>query len=189
MSVDDATPERLKSHFVGWQCRLRQMAMRKDGGRPSQGMRARAIQSGGEEISPGIIMLLLPKDTGESTYFFRHQTRRSHDPREVYDKVIEYLQGTHYQSARSFSDVMTASFSAGSETAAALLDKGECILEFAQFNQFYRMLCRLEDVATDDPLYDATYWHNRAFNPNLGDDVKVISFAPDWSSAQADPTP
>lgn len=31
----------LRDDFIAWQCRIRQIAMRQDGGRPSPGMRDR----------------------------------------------------------------------------------------------------------------------------------------------------
>ena len=37
----------LRREFIGWQCRLRQMAARESGGRPSSGMRPRVIDPRG----------------------------------------------------------------------------------------------------------------------------------------------
>jgi hypothetical protein len=38
-------------------------------------------------------------------------------------------------------------------------------------------------LAEADPLYQATFWHNKLFNPNLPGRVQVLSFAPDWMHA------
>jgi hypothetical protein len=189
MSVQDVTPERIRSHFVGWQCRIRQIAMRKENGRPSTGMRPRIVLAGGEELSSGVVILMVPEAPEESTDFFRHQVRRTHDPRQVYEKVLEYLQSTHYQSARGFSDTMTATFAGDSDTARILIEAGECILEFSQFNQFYRLLCAVEELPATNAAHAATLWHNRAFNPNLSDAAHILAFRPDWRSAHADPMP
>ncbi|MCH7795324.1 MAG: hypothetical protein IH900_09330, partial [Proteobacteria bacterium] len=35
----EAAQAALRDHFLGWQCRLRQMAVRQAGGRPTSGMR------------------------------------------------------------------------------------------------------------------------------------------------------
>ena len=43
----------LRREFLGWQCRLRQMAARESGGRPSSGMRPRVTTREGHEIAPG----------------------------------------------------------------------------------------------------------------------------------------
>ena len=42
----------LHQQFLGWQCRVRQLAVREAGGRPSAGMRPRVTTTAGEEISP-----------------------------------------------------------------------------------------------------------------------------------------
>src|SRR5690606_11167298 len=122
--LDDAT---LRDHFLGWQCRIRQIAMRRDGGRPSAGMRPRVLLAGGREVAPAVTVLLVPVQPEESTSFFRHQLRKSNDPRLVYERVLEYLQGTHFQQPRGFSDEMTAVFAPDSDVARVLLDAGECI--------------------------------------------------------------
>ncbi len=184
--LDDAT---LRDHFLGWQCRIRQIAMRRDGGRPSAGMRPRVLLAGGREVAPAVTVLLVPVQPEESTSFFRHQLRKSNDPRLVYERVLEYLQGTHFQQPRGFSDEMTAVFAPDSDVARVLLDAGECILEFSQYSQSYRMFCAVRAVPCGAPVHEATLWHNRAFNPNLPNEVHVLAFRPDWQSAQADPMP
>jgi chorismate dehydratase len=45
------------------------------------------------------------------------------------------------------------------------------------------------DYAPGDPARAASIWHNRLFNPNLPDDVRVLGFQPDWSAAEAAPGP
>ena len=37
--------------------------------------------------------------------------------------------------------------------------------------------------------YQASYWHNKLFNPAMPADIRILAFAPDWSSAEADPPP
>ena len=187
--IETATNEKVRDHFVGWQCRLRQLAMRKDGGRPSEGMRPRLVLSDGKELSPGVVVVMVPREPEESTEFFRFQVRKTNDPKLIYDRGLQYLQATHFQSAKTFSDQMTAVFGAGSELAAAALAAGDCILEFAQFSQSYRMLCAVTELAEGDPAYQATLWHNRLFNPSLPNDIHILAFQPDWRSANADPAP
>ena len=36
---------------------------------------------------------------------------------------------------------------------------------------------------------EASLWHNRLFNPNLGNDAEVLSFKPNWKNAMAEPWP
>jgi hypothetical protein len=77
----------LKDEFLGWQCRLRQIAMRQDGGRPSPGMRPRLLNRDGSEIASALTVLLIPQDPTESTAFFRFQVTRSAGPRELYERA------------------------------------------------------------------------------------------------------
>src|SRR5690242_15213949 len=63
----------LKQQFLGWQCRIRQLAVREGGGRPSAAMRPRVLTGDGEEVAPGIIVLIAESEPEESTSLFRHQ--------------------------------------------------------------------------------------------------------------------
>ena len=82
---------------------------------------------------------------------------------------------------------MTALFSAGSALAEDLRAAGDCLLAFDQFSQSYRMFCGARALAPGDPAFQATYWHNRLFNPALPGEVTVLALRPDWASAQAEP--
>lgn len=180
--------DKLKYHFLGWQCRIRQIAMRKDGGRPSSGMRPRLFLGDGQELASGLSIVIVPEEPSESTEFFRFQALKTHDPRQVYEKGLTYLQATHFQNAKSFSERMTALFNKGAAIPTALLQAGHCILEFEQFSQSYRLSCRVEELKNDDPAAQATIWHNRLFNPALPADLQVLGFQPDWAKSTADPT-
>ncbi|MCY3596484.1 MAG: hypothetical protein OXG71_03490, partial [Rhodospirillales bacterium] len=74
------TPETLRQQFLTWQCRLRQIAMREDGGRPSEGMRPKILSPDARTLSEGVIVLLVRSDPAESTDFFQFQLRKNHDP-------------------------------------------------------------------------------------------------------------
>ena len=185
-----ASPDQtIRNHFLNWQCRIRQIAMRQQGGRPAQGMRPQVLLKGGEVVSPGITIVLVPQDPEESTDFFRFQCQKTHDPAQIYEKGLQFLQGTHFQQARTFNDEMTALFDGASEMAQTLLNEGECLLAFEQFAQRYKMFCTVRRLNEEDAEWQATYWHNRLFNPALASDALVLGFQPDWSSAQADPGP
>ena len=186
----DATPEEtIRNHFLNWQCRLRQIAMRQDGGRPAPGMRPQLLLKGGEMLSPGVIIVLVPLEPEESTDFFRFQCQKTHDPAQIYEKGLQFLQGTHFQQARSFNDELTALFDSSSKVAETLLEEGECLLAFEQYSQRYKMFCSVRQLEPDDDAWQATYWHNRLFNAALTSDAVVLGLKPDWTSAQADPDP
>jgi hypothetical protein len=169
--------------FIGWQCRLRQLAARQDGGRPSSGMRPRVTTGEGEELSSGMIMLIVESEPEESTQLFRYQYLRTHDPNERYDMMLEILQGSYFQEPARFGDLMTALFGPRSPRAARLLGEGRCILEFAQYSQGYRIPCNVARLPDAHALHQATYWHNRLFNSNLPAGVEILSFRPDWPHA------
>jgi hypothetical protein len=178
-----AAARALMAEFIGWQCRVRQLAARQAGGRPSAAMRPRAVTPEGHEIAPAITVLIVETDPQDSTSLFRHQYLKTQDPNERYDKILEILQASYFQQPSLFSDVMAALFGPGSEVAARLMVHGRCILEFEEYAQGYRIPCAVSALGEDDALYQATYWHNRLFNPNQPEALRILSFTPDWSHA------
>ena len=176
-------PDDLRNHFLTWQCRIRQIAMREQEGRPSQGMRPRVVDATGKLLSAGIIVLLVREDSFESTEFLKFQVQKYNDPQDVYKKALIFLQSTHYHRAAEFSDEMTGLFSKGSELVEHLTRDEKVTLEFSQFSQTYRIPCRTRLLETDEAAYQATLWHNRVFNPNIGSDIEIIGFQPDWEAA------
>jgi hypothetical protein len=163
--------------------------MRRDGGRPSPGMRPCVLTREGRQISPALAVLLVPKEPAESTAFFRFQVQKTPDPRAVYEQGLAFLQADHFQQPKNFSDELTAVLPSGSEVAAALVAHEACVLVFDHYRQVYRLPCAVRELAPGDPARAASIWHNRLFNPNLPDDVRVLGFQPDWSAAEAAPGP
>jgi hypothetical protein len=185
-SVAPKAKTSLRDAFLAWQCRIRQIAMRQDGGRPSPGMRPRLFdRAGGREIAPALTVLLIPKDPFESTAFFRFQVTKTPDPRELYQRALTYLQADYFQEPDKFSDKLAAVLPADAPFAAALTADGRCILDFAQFGQAYRLPCAVFELEPREAAREAAIWHNRLFNPALPDTVHVLAFKPDWPSAQS----
>ena len=175
----------LKDEFLGWQCRIRQLAVREMGGRPTAGMRPRLSTLEGEEIAPGITVLIMREEPWESAQLFRHQYLKTQDPVERYDKALEITSASYFQHPQAFSDVMTALFGPGSDLARRLVRLGRCILDFSQYSQAYRLPCAIERLAEDDGFYQATYWHNSLYNPAMPAGVEILAFTPDWPRASA----
>lgn len=173
----------LRDDFLGWQCRIRQLSMRQGGGRPTPGMRPRVLTPQGEALSSCIVVLIVEREPADSTALFRHQYLKTNDPIERYDKMLEILAGSYFQQPAKFADVLTASFGQESSVAERLLNHGRCILAFEQYAQAYRLPCGVAELATADDLYQATYWHNRMFNPNIPPGLRVLAFTPDWTHA------
>ena len=98
--------ERLRDHFVGWQCRIRADAMRRRSGRPSPGMRPQVLSAAGEELAPAMTTLLVRREPESFAPEFRHLARRTHDPRDRREAALALLAERYYQYARDFSDVL-----------------------------------------------------------------------------------
>jgi hypothetical protein len=173
----------LRDEFLGWQCRIRQLSARQGGGRPTAGMRPRVLSPRGDEVSTGITLLIVEEEPADSTALFRHQFLKTNDPIERYEKILEILAAGYFQHPASFTDVMTALFGPNSAVVAGLLNHGGCVLEFEQYAQAYRLPCKVAELATKDSFYQATYWHNRMFNPSMPPGVRILSFTPDWTHA------
>lgn len=181
----DTPSVRLREHFLGWQCRLRQYAIRHAGGRPTSGMRPTVTVAG--EVLGQITVLIVKREPGEITAQFRHMVQRTHDPGDRYDSALRTLAAAYYQRPEEFSDEMTALFGPGVSIASRLLKARHGTLDFEQYNQRYQIPCTVSDLPEKHPAYQATYWHNSLFNPAIPSDIQILAFRPDWRRATADP--
>ena len=177
---ENLSQSELREQFFSWQCRLRQISVRDDEGRPSPGMCPKLLTVNEELIADRVITLIIRGAPEESTEYFKFQVQRNNDPNEVRKKTLMYLQSTHYHGPKEFMDCLTALFAETSELAPKLAEAGKCILEFRQFGQGYKLHCNVSQVHIGDPEHSATLWHNRCFNPNLSNEVNILKFEPDW---------
>ena len=189
MQTKSKTDEKqLRRRFLGWQCRIRQIAVRQDGGRPSEGMRPRITSLQGEEITAAATLLLVPQQPTESTAFFRHQIRQTGDPRQAMERGLAFLQGDHYHKPETFADMMPAVFAPDSAIARRCLDEKQVSLQFHQFGQSWNMPCSVRKLPHNHSAREAALWHNRLWNPTLGDSVWVLGFTPDWNDVTENTT-
>ena len=179
--------ERMRLAFLGWQCRLRQLAVREGDARPTAGMRPNLAVAG--QGAGAITVVIIPAEPDESTREFRHIVRRTHDPRERYQAALRYLQSSHFQDPARFDDRLTAIFSIDAEMPALISGRSDCVLTFEQFSQRYCLPCHALSLDAEDPAFQATYWHNALFNPGMPAEVQMLAFRPDWNKAEADPAP
>lgn len=173
--------------FRGWQCRMRQHAVRRSDGRPSAGMCATVHLDEGATFGP-IVTVLVKADPREATAQFSYIVKQTHDPQLRYEAAIKCLQNVYYQYPREFSDAPTALFNLGASAVTAILKSPTCVLEFKQANQRFSIPVQVERLDRDDPFYAATYWHNAMFNPKLIGPAEVLKFVPDWQQAVAEST-
>jgi len=179
----------LRDSFLRWQCRIRQMMMRENEGRPSEGVMPEVTLPGAAEAMGAIITVLSKRPEFSKTMELQHMARKTKDPALRRDAALKFLSEYYYQKGREFSDMLTATFAPGSRGAEAIRNAGFCRLDFSAFNQTYSLHCKVWALNETNPLRQATYWHNLLFNPNLSADTTILGFEPDWSRSSADPSP
>lgn len=191
MSTPPGAPraERLRDHFVGWQCRVRADAMRRRAGRPVPGIQPALLDPAGAVLAEAVTTLLARREEESYTPEFRHLARRTHDPRDRREAALTLLAERYYQYVRDFSGLLTATFASESPLAARLVRAGRCTLAFEQDGQRYDLPCQVTLLRAGDPRREETWWHNALFNPQLPPDVAVLAFVPRWLEAVADPPP
>ena len=179
----------LRDGFLRWQCRVRQMMMRDDRGRPGDPIMP-ALTLPGESVPMGHIITVMSKAPQYSkTPEMRHMVRKTMDPAQRRQSALTFFSEYYYQKAAEFSDILTATFPPGSPGAARIREAGRAKLGFAAYGQRYDLDCRVWTLAEHNPLHQATYWHNLLFNPNLPSDTIILGFEPDWARSSADPSP
>jgi hypothetical protein len=183
----EATKLALMRHFVGWQCRLRQLSAREGDGRPTDGMRPELELDGRSLGRITVVLNRLPEEA--QLRELRFIVQRTQEPLERWEAAMRLFQGSYFRQPRQFTDELTALFAPDSALAAAVATAGTCRLRFAQFNQRYVLPCLVRRVLPDDPLHAATSWHNALFNPRLPPEPAILAFKPDWNTAEADPSP
>ncbi len=176
--------ERLKESFLRWQCRVRQISVREKDGRPSDGMMP-IVTLDPNKASQGrslghIITILNKTDDFSKLPELRHIVRHTHDLMQRRDKALKFFSEYYYQHIDEFSDQLTAVFAPESVGARQILASQACRLHFSAYTQEYSLCCQAKQLQTDSFFYQASWWHNHMFNPNLSKDVVIISFCPDW---------
>jgi len=114
-------------------------------------------------------------------------TKQTNDPAQRREKAIEFLSSAYYQKAQEFSDVLTATFPPASQGATKLKDAERCRLTFEAHGQRFDFDCEATQFVRGDPIYEATWWHNALFNPNMHPETIVLGFKPDWATSSSVP--
>lgn len=164
--------------FVSWQCRLRKQSMRELGGRPTDGMSAGVYAVAGGDEQSRMNFLINRKDPQLRSSEFSHIVRKTQDPSERIKSGLRILAELYYHEVDEFENRLTALFSLESDLAYALLKAGQCRLKFAERSIDHEFDFDVVSLNQDDPLFEATYWHNRLFNPGLPGKVRVLAFTP-----------
>lgn len=179
----------LRDAFRRWQCRIRQMIMREEMGRPNDGIMPQVYLGDAMEPVGQIITVMSKLPEYSLTPELQHLYRKTADPASRRENALKLFSETYYQKAREFSDQVTATFQPDSEGARAIEQAGRCRLVFEAYKQRYTLHCTVWNLTRTNPQYEATFWHNMLFNPTLPKDTIILGFEPDWSSSHAEPSP
>ena len=98
----DRANEQLRDHFLGWQCRIRQIVTRSHDGRPTSGMMPLVFAAEANTPVARIVTVLCKRPEHSVTMELRHMARRTHDPAERRESGLKFLAERYYQSAREF---------------------------------------------------------------------------------------
>lgn len=177
----------LERYFLGWQCRIRQQAVRKDEGRPSEGMVAEVYVSISENNLGPLVTNIALSDTTEITSEFRHVVKKTHDPKLRRESALKILQSAYYQYPVKFDGALYATLLLDSELAELLVKQQQCRLVTRQYNQSFDLQCTVVDLPEDNEKYQVTYWHNKMFNATMPARVRILQFLPDWVNSVAEP--
>ncbi|MFT5001019.1 MAG: hypothetical protein ACI875_002028, partial [Planctomycetota bacterium] len=178
---------RLRDGFLRWQCRVRQLAMRDNFGKPDDAI-APAVRLQGADEDMGHIITVLSKSPANSLVpEFKQMFKNTQDPAQRREKALNLFSEIYYQKADTFSDILTATFPPKSEGAKVIRAADRCRLEFSAYGQTFFLDCKVWKLTAKNPLFQATTWHNMLFNPNLPPDTIVLGFEPDWSKSLAEP--
>jgi len=178
----------LKSAFLKWQCRVRQIAMRDNQGRPDDAITPAVYLDGDSEPLGQIITILNKTPNHSLTPELTHIARQTHDPALRRDKALQFLAATYYQKHKEFSDLLTATFPPNSPIAAQIRNANTCKLVFNAYAQRFDLVCKVWRLAAHNPQFKATLAHNQLFNPNLPPESEVLGFEPDWEHSTSDPS-
>ena len=178
---------KLKNHFLGWQCRIRQIAIRETDGKPTAGMRPFITVDDDKGPIAQITVLINKLDSQGYTTQFRHIFKKTHDPAERFSAAVKLLSSAYFQKPHEFSDELTGLFNQNSTLAHNLIDHQRCRLAFKQYNQRYLLDCWVRNLPKEESNYQATFWHNSLFNNEVPAGVHVLAFRPNWAKSLADP--
>ncbi len=184
MMVKSPGNHALMEQFLRWQCRVRQLAMRENQGRPDDAITPAVTLPGDSEPMGHIITVFSKWGAYSQTPELKQMYKQTYDPAQRREKALTYFSSTYYQKVREFSDTLSATFVPDSAGAAKLIEAGECGLMFEAYSQQFRLQCKVLKLSKNHPLYQSTWWHNLLFNPELHPDTIILGFEPDWDASE-----
>ncbi len=175
----------LRDEFLKWQCRVRQIVMRENQGRPDSSVAPEVKFPVHAETVFRCVTVLCRKAEHSINPELHHMVKSTQELAARRDKAVGFLAERYYQQPGLFADVLTSTFEADSERFRFLIAQKSCILEFGAYNHAYKLKCEVVSYEQFEHYWQATYWHNVLFNPYLQPDIKVVGFVPDWEESVA----
>ena len=175
----------LRKSFLKWQCRVRQSAMRENGGKPDDGIMPMLKLENSESALGSIITLIHKRTQFSVTAELTHMVKKTMDLAQRRNQAVGFLSSTYYQKYAEFSDILTATFRPNSIGAKNILQSGTCLLIFDAFNQCYDIKCKVRRLNKDDSFYKSTIAHNSLFNSSLHPETVVLGFEPKWNESSS----
>ena len=175
----------LREKFIHWQCRAREISMRDNQGRPDDAIKPYLILDGEKQKLGQIITVLSRLPLYSQTPEMMHLVKSKVDPSACREAAVQLFSENYYQKSFQFSDVLTAGFPPSSTLAKLICDKMNCQLIFEYYSQRFELVCKATKIRKDDHLFQATWWHNRIFNPRLNPETIIIGFEPNWIASKA----
>ena len=173
--------------FMKWQCQIRQMSIRQMEGKPDSAIMPSLILSESKENLGKIITLINKSTDYDVTPEMKHMAKKTNDSSQVRQDALKFFAEAYYQKPKTFSDILTATFLPNSYGAAKIYGEKNCILQFDAYAQSFELKCKVWRLSKHHQLYQATWWHNKLFNPSLHPDTEVLGFEADWESSTANP--
>lgn len=177
----------MRDTFLRWQCSVRKSVMREHAGRPDDAITPDLTLPGQHEPMGQILTVLCKAQDYSVTPELMHVFRKTNDPAERREQALRYFAATYYQKPKEFSDTLTATFPPGSAAAARIRAAQRCTLSFRAYSVRFDLDCRVWRLGPQNPLFEATWWHNLLFNPNLHPETEVLGFEPNWSNSTSEP--
>ena len=177
----------LRRAFLKWQCRVRQVSMRDNAGRPDDAIMPDLFLPG-EDAPLGAIITIMNKAPSYSvTPEMVHMAAKTNDPAQRRDTALTYFSATYYQKAAEFSDILTATFPPESPGAAKIREAEQVRLHFDAYHQVFDLQCKVWRLAPHNPLYQSTVAHNKLFNPAFPPGTEILGFEPNWDQSTSEP--
>ena len=156
-------------------------------GRPDDAIIPALTLAGDDKPMCRVITLITKASAYSRVPEMQHIMKSINDPAIWREKALELFSEGYFQNVGEFSDILSAVFPPGSPGSAAINTAGICTLAFEGYGQRFDLYCRVSALSEKDSLFQASWCHNRLFNPKLNPKAIVLCFRPDWSRSGATP--